>query len=98
MTGCGEMTENPGVSNPEPGVPLTLATERARSIDNVRYALAFNIPADPSVPIEAKAGIRFSTNGVSRPLILDFTPAADHIDSISVGGKPSHFGVVKDHI
>src|SRR5215831_16679931 len=98
MTGCREIPETAKVSDPEPGVALTLATERARSIDDVRYALAFTIPADPSLPIGGKASIRFSTKDTSRKLVLDFAPGADHIGSISVGGKPSQFRVVKDHI
>src|SRR5207253_1918281 len=62
------------------------------------YDPTFTIPAEPSEPIAGKATIRFSTKDVTRPLVLDFSPDADHITSITVGGRPSHFRLVKDHI
>ena len=98
MTGCHGQGETPQNADLGPGVSLSLATDRAQSIDNVRYALNFTVPAAPSTPIEGKATIRFSTNSLVRPLVLDFSPGADHIASVSLGGKPSHFRIVKDHI
>jgi aminopeptidase N len=98
MTGCHEKSEAPQNADPQPGVSLTLATDRAQTIDNVRYALGFTIPSSPKEPVEGKAGIRFSMQSVRRPLVLDFSPGADHIVSISLGGKPSYFRAVKDHI
>src|SRR6266478_4062922 len=85
-------------ADPEPGVPLTVATERGESIEGLSYDLAFTIPATPSDPINGRATIRFTTKDVTRPLILDFSPDADHIASVLVGGRPSHFRLVKDHI
>src|SRR5438094_9846220 len=93
--GNDNVTEN---TDPAPGVPLDLATARARSIEALSYDLAFTIPAAPSEPITGKATIRFATKDVARPLVLDFSPDADHITSITVGGRPSHFRLVKDHI
>jgi aminopeptidase N len=98
MTGCDGKNEILQNADPQPGVSLTLATERAQSIDNVRYDLTFAIPAAPSEPIQGKANIRFSAKDGTRPLVLDFSPAADHIGSIAVGGKSSRFRIVKDHI
>src|ERR1041385_7787545 len=98
MTGCHEKSEIQQNADPEPGVSLTLATDRAQKIDNARYVLGFNIPPAPSTPVEGKASIRFSTKSVTRPLVLDFSPGADHIASISLGGKPAQFRIVKDHI
>jgi len=98
MNGCHEKGEIPQNADPEPGVSLTLATDRAQTIDNIRYALGFSIPAAPLTPVEGKATIRFTTKSVTRPLVLDFSPGADHITSISMGGNPSHFRTVKDHI
>src|SRR3989454_10405726 len=85
-------------ADPELGVSLALATERAQSIEALRYDLAFAIPVAPTAPITGKAVIRFNTKDVTRPLVLDFSPGADHIRSISVAGRPSHFRFVKDHI
>ena len=85
-------------TDPEPGIPLTLATQRAQAIESISYDLSFTIPAAPSDPVTGHAVIRFSTQDLTRPLVLDFSPGADYLKSISVGGKPSHFRVVRDHI
>src|SRR5207244_7471003 len=33
-----------------------------------------------------------------RPLVMDFSTCADQLASVSVGVRPSHFRLVKDHI
>ena len=86
------------IPDPEPGVTQTLAEERARAIQGLSYDLVFTIPSNPASPITAHEIIRFSAKDLAQPIILDFTPAADHLKSIKVGGKPSHFRVVQDHI
>src|SRR5713101_3414494 len=98
MTGCHSHDRSAENTDPEPGVSLALATERAQSIAGVSYDLSFTIPAVPSQPISGKATIRFAARDVTHPLVLDFSPGRDHITSISVGGRPSHFRLVKDHI
>src|SRR6185503_14183689 len=61
----------------EPGVSLSLATARAKEIENVRYQLTFDIPADRARPINARATIRFVTrSALSHPLALDFDARA----------------------
>jgi aminopeptidase N len=97
-SGCHRHNKTAENADPEPGVSLGLASERAQSIEALSYDLSFTIPAVPAEPIYGKATIRFSTKDVTRPLVLDFTPGADHIGSVSVGGRPSHFRLVKDHI
>ena len=98
MSGCHDNSEVLQNADPEPGISLTLATDRAQSLENVRYGLTFTVPAIPTAAVEGKAKIQFSTRNVARPLILDFSPGEDYIRSVSVGGKPSHFRTVKDHI
>src|SRR2546426_8862446 len=98
LPGCHGKDKIPEPADPEPGVSLALATERAQSIEALRYDLAFAIPVAPTAPITGKAVIRFNAKDVTRPLVLDFSPVADHISSISVAGRPSHFRFVKDHI
>jgi aminopeptidase N len=85
-------------TDPGPGVPLTLATDRARSIEGLSYNLSFTIPANPAEPVSGRETIRFATNDLSRPVVLDFSPGADYLKSISIAGKPSRFRFVKDHI
>src|SRR3989449_4109605 len=98
LSGCHGKDNTLERADPEPGVSLALANERAQSIEGLTYDLAFTIPAAPSEPITGKAVIRFNAKDVTRPLVLDFSPGADHITSISVAGQPSHFRLVKDHI
>jgi aminopeptidase N len=86
------------VADPAPGVPFTLATERAQSIEGLTYDLAFTVPASPSEAISGRAAIRFGAKDLTRPVVLDFSPGADYIKSITVAGRPSNFRVVKDHI
>src|SRR6185436_8645884 len=84
--------------DPEPGVPLTLATQRAEAIDNLSYTLSFTIPSEATEPISGHAVVRFATKDITRPLVLDFRPGADHIQSISVAGRLSNYRLVQDHI
>jgi aminopeptidase N len=98
MTACSGKDRVPENNDPEPGVPLALATERAQSISNLSYDLSFVIPSVPAQPIDGKATIRFTLKDVTRPLVLDFSPGADHIKSIKAAGNPSHYRLVKDHI
>src|SRR5438034_3868028 len=98
LPGCHGKDKITEPADPEPGVSLALATERAQSIEALRYDLAFAIPVAPTAPITGKAVIRFNAKDVTRPLVLDFSPGADYISSISVAGRPSHFRLVKDHI
>ena len=83
---------------PEPGVALALATERARSIHDVRYDLAFDIPEQPSQPIGGREIVRFSLDDRSRPVVLDFEPGRESLTSVSVRGKPIAVDVVNGHI
>src|SRR5262249_20096053 len=87
-----------GPSDPEPGISLTLATQRAKSIEGLTYDLWFTIPADPGQPVSGHAIIRFSTKDVSGPVVLDFSPGTDYLKSVSVAGRPSHYRLTKDHI
>ena len=85
-------------ADPGTGIPLTLATERAQSISDLRYELSFNIPATVSESIEGQAVIRFARSKSERPLILDFTPGADFVNSVNVNGKASQFRIGNGHI
>ena len=96
--GCNSNAPAPNNTDPQPGIPLSLATDRANAIENLRYELSFTIPAEPTEPISGRAIIRFATKDLSRPVVLDFNPGADHLQSISVAGRPSKFRVAQDHI
>src|SRR5262249_24778338 len=89
---------NTGPIDPEPGVSEKLATKRAQSIESLSYELSFTLPAAPSEPITGHEVIKFSTKDIAEPLVIDFGPGADHLNSISVAGRPSQYRLVKDHI
>jgi aminopeptidase N len=82
---------------PEPGIALALATERARTIHDVRYDLSFAIPERASDPIDGTATIRFTMDG-PRQIVLDFAPGAESVRSVTVGGTPSRFRAANGHI
>jgi len=86
------------VPDPEPGVALAMATERAQAIEHLRYQLSFDIPAALTEPITGHATLRFVAKDPSRPIVLDFAPGSDHLSSVSVAGKPSRFRAVNGHI
>src|SRR5262249_55730231 len=67
-------------------------------ISSLGYELSFTLPAGPTGPITGREIIRFSTKDVTEPLVLDFTPGADHLNSISIAGRPSQYRLVQDHI
>src|SRR4051794_2819905 len=60
--------------DPDLGVSETLAAERAARVSNLRYDLAFTIPAQKSAPLEGRELIRFTLQDASSPLVLDYAP------------------------
>jgi aminopeptidase N len=96
LAGCGQSVQT--ISDPEPGIALTLATERAKTIRDLRYDLSFDIPAAQTDPVNGRAVVRFETTDVSRPIVLDFAAEADAVRSVDVGGKTSSFRRVNNHI
>ena len=55
-------------------MPLDLAEQRAATISDVHYDLAFTIPESPDTPIPGHATIRFTLSDASSPVVLDFSP------------------------
>jgi aminopeptidase N len=84
--------------DPETGIPLTLAEERSARLSNVRYDLTFTIPQSPSEPLAGTASIRFVLRDTERPVVLDFEPGADHVTSVTVGGRAAPYRAVNGHI
>src|SRR5215510_3875979 len=96
-SGCGS-DGSMEAQNPASGIPLTLATTRAQTIEDVRYELSFDIPAAASKPITGREVIHFKLKSVPEFVVLDFAPGSDFLTSVSVGGKPSQFRAVNGHI
>ena len=96
IAACGG--SDPDVPDPEPGIALALAEERAARLSNIRYDLAFAIPESASDPIAGTATIRFELKDVLRPVVLDFAPGADYLESVSLGGRAASYRAVNGHI
>jgi aminopeptidase N len=86
------------VPDPEAGVPLALAEERAASVSNVRYDLSFTIPATAAEPVTGRVAIRFTLADASRPLVLDFVPGAEAVTSVTAGGRRASYRAVNEHL
>jgi len=97
-TACGPPAAPMRPPDPEPGISLALATERARRIRDLRYELSFDIPPSASDPIAGRAAIRFSLADASQPLVLDFAPGADAIHSLTVDGAKVPYTTAANHI
>jgi aminopeptidase N len=84
--------------DPGPGIPLSLAAERAGSIENLSYHLSFTMPDHPLKPVLARAVLRYETKNPGKSVVLDFAGGKSSIDSISSGGRRSRCHTVRDHI
>ena len=88
----------PMPAEPEVGIPLTLAIERAHSIERLRYDLAFDIPSSPTEPIHGRVSIHLTLADRSRPLVIDFNARPDCITSVSAAGRRLRYRAANGHI
>ncbi len=88
----------PPAPDPEPGISQALAAERAKTIGNLKYDLAFDIPGAPGEPIDGRATIRFTLTGTAAPVVLDFAPGESHLTSVTVNGAETAVRTVNGHI
>ena len=84
--------------NPDPGVPLDVATARAANISDLRYDLALSIPEAMTSPITGTTTIRFTLKDAAPPLVIDFDTSRDHVKSVDANGRRSDFTYVNGHI
>ena len=85
--------------DPDLGITETLARERAARISNLRYDLAFSIPAARTQPVSGRALIRFVQPATTEPLVLDYQPdAAGFLRLVEVNGKETQVRQVNGHI
>jgi aminopeptidase N len=69
-----------------PGISLELAEHRASTIRNVRYELAFDIPASAGEPVRGRARIRFDLASPG-DVVLDFAVPPERLTSVAVGAQ-----------
>lgn len=70
-----------------PGVPETLARERAEAISSLRYELSFAIPEKRTEAIRGSETVRFALRAPHR-VVLDFAQPRDRVSTILVADKP----------
>ncbi len=80
-----------------PGVPESLARERAGTIASLRYELSFHIPEKRADPIRSSETVRFTLHAPHR-VVLDFAQPRDKVAAISSGGKPVAADFTGGHI
>jgi hypothetical protein len=57
---------------PGPGIPESLAVERARRVSDVHYEVTFRVPAKTTEPVTAHLRATFSLRDAESPLAFDF--------------------------
>jgi len=61
-----------GSPAPGPGIPESLAVERARRVSDVHYEVTFRVPAKTTEPVTAHLRATFSLRDAESPLAFDF--------------------------
>ncbi len=77
------------------GVSLELAQFRAAHYSDPHYDLSFDLPEDPTLPVEATISLAFSTPRPV-PVILDWT--GDAPKELTINGQPAPFNLINQHI
>src|SRR2546425_4847899 len=82
---------------PGAGIPESLAQERARVIQSLRYELEFRLPESRREPIRAREVVRFTLSAPYR-VVLDFAQPPDRIRGLTRDGRPVPFTFADNHI
>ena len=85
--------------DPDLGVSDTLAAARAARVSNLRYDLAFTVPAEKTAPIGGRELIRFTLATSGEPLVLDYGPdRSGMLTRTELNGAPVVVRQVNGHI
>ena len=82
---------------PGRGVSETLARERAAAIRDVRYELAFAIPAERTQPVRGRMVARFRLAAPQR-VVFDFAQPRERVERIRAGGADVSAVFANGHI
>jgi aminopeptidase N len=97
--GAATMRQAPIKPDPDLGIGEALARERAARVSNLRYDVAFTIPAVRSQPVAGRALIRFSLASAAEPVVLDYLPdRAGILRSVEANGVKTPIRQVNGHI
>jgi aminopeptidase N len=91
--------QGPVKPDPDLGVSEGLARARAARVSNLRYDLAFTVPAARVQPVGGRALIRFALASAGEPLVLDYQPdRAGFLRSVEANGVTTDVRQVNGHI
>jgi aminopeptidase N len=68
-----------------PGVSLSLAQHRARTLSDVRYDVRLSLPNTKAEPVGAQVSVTFTRRDTGA-VILDFDVSADHVKDLRANG------------
>ena len=85
-------------ADPAPGVSLELAGDRARTVGDLSYRLALEVPDAPNRPVTGTVTIGFDRKDDKGPIVLDFKAPAEYVRSVSANGEPLEYRTVPDHL
>jgi len=88
----------PAEAPPAPGVAQDLAVWRAGVVSDVRYDVAFTIPAARTAPILGRMAASFHLSDTSRALPVDFQQSPAHVQSVRVNHQSVDAPVVNGHV
>jgi aminopeptidase N len=93
------MQPRPGSSERpvEAGVSQALAQERANTIRDLRYDLAFSIPASKSEPVRGRVVVGFTLQSPSR-VVLDFAQPRQNVTNVTAEGADAGAEFLNGHI
>ena len=85
--------------DPDLGISEALARERSTRVSNLRYDLAFTVPAERAQPVAGRALIRFTLSTAAEPLVLDYQPdRAGMLRAVEANGAKTAVRQVNGHI
>lgn len=84
--------------DPEFGVSLELATNRAAAISDLRYDLHFRIPEAATDTVSGTVSIAFALSALDQPLVLDFRGDSGSVREVTVNGNPVTPRITPGHI
>jgi aminopeptidase N len=83
----------------QPGVSEALAVERAGRISEIRYEIAFTLPASRAAKVAGRETIAFVLADASSPLVIDFNPEEPcEAHTIIANGAPVEASLVDGHL
>lgn len=93
VAGCRASTPDP-----DPGVALALAEERAATITDLRYQIHLELPANPDSAVAGVATISFTRARSRIPLVIDFRAPPEHVLGVLLDGDSVAYTTPNGHI